>query len=924
MKTLFRVAILLLVSINFASCSPNLSDTEYLARAEKHLAAGKTRAALIELKNALKRNGNNARARFLLGKLAFEQGDPASAEKELERALKLGVPPEQVIPVLADARLQLGKYDELQEMDATALPARARARVLAAQGMARLAAKKTDDAEKLIDQALEEAPDSIHAQAAKARLLFLKNEQDEALALLKGVTERHPDHAEAWRLLGAMHQARREFDKAEKAYGKVLELRPDDLATRLEHAMSLIQLERFDAAQQDLDKIKKVAPQHGGTNYAQGLIHLGRKEMDEALSAFEQAVASGGANPLSLYFLGALHLAKGNLEQADTYTEQFLAKFPGNVAGRKLSARIKLKLNQPEAVEELLRPVVLQFEQDVDAMNLLAAALLKTGRKEEAVELLSKAAELQPESAQAQLRLGAGLLAEGEEARAAEYLRKAAELDPENRKADVLLIAGYLREKNYDAALETARKYREKNPDSALPWILIGRIELARGNREAAVEAFREAARLNPGDPNALSSLADLAIRQKRFDQAREYYERILAKHENHLGTLIRLSALDALEGEGQRMAQHLQEAIDAHPTAEQPRLALARYHLTRGEYDTAMTLLSPLNDKQKRNPAVLQTMGLIQLGQKDYAQAKITLERLVELRPTSAEAHYLLARAWGGLNKANKTRAELEKALELDPDHFLARLAYVRLLLTRKEIEPARKAFEPLRSSHADQPDVMRLAAAFALASGDRERAMRIYETLMEKTPDTRNLVTLAAMKWNMGKRDEAISLQEKWVQAHPEDRVALLALANNYLLANRIDDMIGTYEKLLQLAPDNIVALNNLAWYLRERDPQKALEYAESARELAPKAASILDTYAMVLLANGRKEKALRQIERAVQAAPDSPALQVHHARILAANSRKKEATKTLETLLAGHKQFPEREEAEKLLKELKPSSP
>jgi predicted Zn-dependent protease len=137
---------------------------------------------------------------------------------------------------------------------------------------------------------------------------------------------------------------------------------------------------------------------------------------------------------------------------------------------------------------------------------------------------------------------------------------------------------------------------------------------------------------------------------------------------------------------------------------------------------------------------------------------------------------------------------------------------------------------------------------------------------------------------------------------------------------LDDRIDDMIGTYEKLLSLAPDNLVALNNLAWYLRDRDPKKALEYAEKAHELAPKSAAILDTYALALLANGDTAKALRQIERAVQAEPDNPSLQLHHAQILAAAGQKEQAVSTLKSLLQERKTFPEREEAETLLEKLK----
>ncbi len=918
MKQLPRILATLFISTYLVACNANLTDAEYVARAEKELAEGKTRAALIDLKNALKQNGNNGKARLLLGKVSLEMSDPASAEKELKRARKLGIPDAEVLPLLAEALLQQGKRKELLDLSVVALPPKARAQVMAAQGLAKLAEKENQDAAKLINQALEEAPDSIQGKAARSRLQFMEGKQEEAIQTLQSLLKQHPDYVEGWRLLGNMHLARREYEAAEEAFSQVLKLRPKDLGSKLNRAMARIQQQKFEEAQKDIDAVKKVAPQHGGTNYAQGLIYLGQKKPDDAMAAFEQAVASGGANPLSLYFLAALNLSKGNLEQADNYSQQFLAKFPGNVMGRKLATRIKLKMGQAKAAEELIRPVVVQFEKDTDAINLLASALLKQGKTDESVELFRKAAELKPESAQAQLRLGAGLLIEGEEAKAAQYLQKAAEMNPDNPQADVLLTLSYLKDKNYDQALEVARKYQEKYPDSPAPWNLIGRIHLEAGQREAAVEAFQQALKVEPGDPSALSMLAKLAIDDKDYAKARGYYERILARHKNHLAALVRLSALDALEGREKDMVAHLQRAIDTHPDALQPRLILSRYYLTKGNYDTALTVLGNLNEKQKRNPAVLETLGLIQLGQKKYTQASVTLEQLVEQRPKSAQAHFLLAQAWGGLNKIEKLQRELKKTLELDPDHFQARLARVRLLLLQQKLAEAQHEFQPLKEKHAGQPDVMKLEAALALAQGNKEKAENIYQDVLNKAPSTSTMTALASLKWNLGKQEDAIALQKSWLEKHPEDQAALLALANTLLLAQRIDEMIAAYEELLALDPNNMVALNNLAWYLREKDPMKALQYAEKAHELAPKAAAILDTYAMALLANGRKEKALRQIERAVDAAPKSPTLRLHQAQILAANGRKTEAIGILEELVKGQ-DFPEKEEAKALLAKL-----
>lgn len=922
MNKLIRSAASIFIAAYLVSCSAGSTDAEHLAKAEQFLGSGKTKAALIELKNALKKNKDNAKARFLLGKLNLEQGDPAGAEKELRIARKLGIPDESITPLLAEALLQQGKVDEVLELDATTLSAEARARTLAAQGVAKLYQGKKEDAEKLINQALEEYPASPQAQTAQARLLAAKGDSDAAVQILKKALAKNPGYADAWNLLGTIEQSRNNHEAAVKAFSKAIEARENNLGDRLSRAMSLIQLKKFDEAQKDLDKLKRIIPQNTGVNYAQGLVYFSEEKLGDAQAAFEQAATSNNVNPLAFYFLGTINFVKGNLEQAESYSEQFLARAPGNVAGRKLAARIKLKLNKPEAVVELLQPVVKQFDTDVEAMNLLASALLKTGKTDEAIELLNKVATLEPDSAQAQMRLGAGLLMEGEQKKAAEYLEKAAKLDPENRQADILLVLNHMKQRDFDTALKVAQDFQKKNPDSPTPWNLIGRVHLAAGNEAAAIEAFEQALKVSPGDPYALSTLAQLALKKKDYAGARQFYNRILAKHENHLATLIRLSVLDALEKNEEQMVQHLQQAMEAHPEAAQPRLILARYYLTKGDPGKAVTLLAPLDEKQKQTAPALKVMGMAQLQQKKYAEAKVTLEQLVTKAPKSAEAHYLLAQAYGGLNKAAQVEKELGKALELNPDYFQARLAHTRLLIQQKKIDEARKEFQKLKAAYPDNPDVMKLDAAFALADGDSQRALSIYEELLKKAPSTQNMLTLSVMKWRSGDKEGAIALQESWVESHPKDKGALLALANSYLQEKRIDEVISIYEKVLQLDPNNIVALNNLAWYLNERDPKKALAYAEKAHELAPKAPSILDTYAMALLANGDNTKALRMIERALDKAPKNPSMRLHYARIAAANGDRAGAIQALKSLLEEGGDFAEKAEAEALLQELQGS--
>ena len=125
--------------------------------------------------------------------------------------------------------------------------------------------------------------------------------------------------------------------------------------------------------------------------------------------------------------------------------------------------------------------------------------------------------------------------------------------------------------------------------------------------------------------------------------------------------------------------------------------------------------------------------------------------------------------------------------------------------------------------------------------------------------------------------------------------------------------------FETLHRLAPDDVVAMNNLAWAYRASNTARALELVEQALRAVPDNAAIQDTHAMILLENGDYDEALAVNQKTLDAAPESPQFRYHRAQILAAAGRSAEALTLLDALLRGPA-FPEAPAATALAKQLR----
>jgi len=106
-----------------------------------------------------------------------------------------------------------------------------------------------------------------------------------------------------------------------------------------------------------------------------------------------------------------------------------------------------------------------------------------------------------------------------------------------------------------------------------------------------------------------------------------------------------------------------------------------------------------------------------------------------------------------------------------------------------------------------------------------------------------------------------------------HPLDPKLHLARGMVLTQLDRPGEAARAYEAVLELAPGEPTALNDLAWLLVTgpeslRDPPRALRLASKAAAIRPEAA-ILDTLAEAYLANGRPKEALIWSRRALEAA-------------------------------------------------------
>jgi len=895
---------------------------EHIDRARQAHAEGDLRTAIIEIKNALQQDASRAEARRLLGLYNLEVGDVVAAESELTRALELGGDRDGIRLPLTRAWLLQGETDRVLEETrlADSFTEAQWPEALALRGTAFLYQGEVEQASTLFHETLQLEPNQADALMGLARIERFDGAVDAARSRLEQVLADNPQFDQAWELLGDIERQVNNLQEAETAYTQALEATHQPFSPRLKRTLTRIGLDDLDAASRDVQALERNFAQHPGVSYVRGLIAFNQERYGDARVDFEEALSREANYVPALFYLGITHIRLGNQRQAEQHLRRHLTRAPDSLQATSYLIGLLTQQGRFAEARHLLEESVPRFNGQHAGLDAIRTRLaFAAGDDQQGLVLLAGLVESRPDSADLQELLGTELIRQGDREQGLAALRLAATMDNAPRPADHVVILSELEAGNFGAALEAARKLRDKQPESAEPWNFIGAALMGLGRIDEAREAFEKGLEIEPDHASTAMNLGNLELRVGRRDAARDAFASIQHHHPGHPASVMRLVGLAMQQNDSISAIRWLEQAITHHPEATEPHLSLARIQLETGQGEAAAQILEQALAHHPDNPQMLFALAEIQERIGQHRSAADTLGKLAQLRPDAVEVQLRLARNLTATGDQSASRNALRRVLEIEPGHIPARIGLVRQLSLAGEIEEARSFFEPLAEEETDRVDVMAQQAWFDFYDEQYERAAQGYREVLQREQRRHwvfegYLAQLQAERFN-----DAMNTLRNWLVERPDDDEVRHRLGSELLRSGDEQAAIAVFEEQLSRRPSDVAALNNLAWLLRERDTDQALEYAEQANRLAPETPGIMATLGVVLLQHQDYERANELLAKAYAMAPDSAGIGFNLARSYEAMGESTRARTVLEQILNWTEPFPEREQATELLMNL-----
>jgi tetratricopeptide (TPR) repeat protein len=608
------VVLMLLAGLIAAGCSrdPRTAAQEFIASGDRYLAAGRSREAAIEYRNALRHQPRLAEAHFRLGAAQERLGMSGAALQSFARAAELD--DRHADAHLRAAALMLGaaRFKEARIHAEAVLrhyPAHARAVLTLAATSAGLG--DVAAAERHVQAALSADPASADAWMTRANVDWATGHVGDTLAALEHASTLAPGRADVRRALATFHLASGDVAKAEVEFRA---LAKSSVAGRLALAQFLNATRRHDEAARVLSGIPVNEETGRPVRIA---LHLAKAEsliedaarIGQAQAEVERALKLDPASAKAHLILGRVLVARGDLAAAQQAFAKAIQVAPRMIPAYLELARVLMGRGEFAPAVRVARAAV-AVTPNPDVVIVLAQALRASRDVDGAREVMTKAIAGAPNVARLHAELGDVELSAGRIPAARASFERAAALSEDAGLRG--LIFTDIADRRLDAARRRVDLALQKDPRNVDLIVLSAQVAFAADDSASARVQLDRAVDLEPGSVERHVTLAKASFASGDADTALREYEWLASRGllESDPWTAIGMIKRARADVAGARAAYEKALAIDARDGVAANNLAVLYAEGRRVE--DALRLARVADGELRGRPEALDTLGWI------------------------------------------------------------------------------------------------------------------------------------------------------------------------------------------------------------------------------------------------------------------------------------------------------------------------
>lgn len=469
---------------------------------------------------------------------------------------------------------------------------------------------------------------------------------------------------------------------------------------------------------------------------------------------------------------------------------------------------------------------------------------------------------------------------------------------------------------DYDVAFDLLQHSLAINPHDASALYELAQYYLYLKQPERAEAALEQSVAAAPDNYWFAQALSQIYLQQNEADKATALLEDMVERFSTRLDPLYSLLEIYNRQEDYDRVLDVLNQIEQRTGKNEQLSLEKFRIYLRKGDNKRAFGEMENLVAEYPKDLRYRVVLGdvYLQNGKKD--EARDIYQQVLAEEPDNAMAMYSLAGYYEETGQDSLYQQQLDSLLLNRKVTTDVKSNVMRQLIIRNEQAGGDSLriitlFDRIMQQDPDEPDLPMLYAQYLLSKGMNQQSLPVFKRVLDIDPtNTAARMTLLGEAVRQKDYKGIVNLCEAGIESNPDMLEFYYYLAFGYIQEdNRTDDVLSTcqkalahvtseskkevvsefyaimgdtyhtkgmteqafaaYDSALVYNPDNIVVLNNYAYYLslERRDLDRAEEMSYRTVKAEPGNATYLDTYAWVLFEKGNYAEARLYIDDAMK---------------------------------------------------------
>jgi tetratricopeptide (TPR) repeat protein len=309
------------------------------------------------------------------------------------------------------------------------------------------------------------------------------------------------------------------------------------------------------------------------------------------------------------------------------------------------------------------------------------------------------------------------------------------------------------------------------------------------GKLDQAIDDYRQVLQQYPDMAEVRSDLGAALAGAGRYEEAIAEYRRSLAV-KSFPQVRLNLALAYYKSGKLTEAARELEQVRRDLPNEPRPAMLLADCYLRLGENKKVIELLKPLEQANRDDLAVVYMLGTALVRDGQAGSGQILVDRILK-NGDSAEARLLLGTTKLGVNDFSGALADLQRAVELNPELPDVYAFYGIALLSTGDQAGAQGAFERALKADPNNFDANLRMGLLLRKDEQYDDALRYLRHALEVRPgDPGVRYQIASLQLATGKLAEARGELESLVAESPNFTEAHVSLATAYYREKRKAD--------------------------------------------------------------------------------------------------------------------------------------